>query len=336
MGIPAYWTRIAGTVAALATVSAVLTGCGQQSGATPAPSNGAALGGFPRTVPHAMGTARIERPPRRVLAMDQAFVDAAVALETPIVGYTTFTAKDPGLLPYLGAAGKTYGKGAVSVGLLTDPKAEKIAQVRPDLILSSKVRHEAGYRQLAKLGVPVVFSANVGVTWKQDLRLTARALGKERLAEQRIKAYEQRAKKIGDAVRLKSGKNPTVSVVRFAGEPTTRLYTQNSFIGGILFGDIGLARPKGQPTSKDIAVDVSQERIGDFDADHIFIAAYDDGTGGTATIQRKFQQNPLWSTLRGQQHNVADNAWLTSVGIVGANVVLDDVARTFGVDPARS
>lgn len=37
----------------------------------------------------------------------------------------------------------------------------------------------------------------------------------------------------------------------------------------------------------------------------------------------------------GNVHDVADEIWMTSVSVQGAHLVLDDLARIFGVDDAR-
>lgn len=285
-----------------------------------------------RKVEHAMGTTEISGKPQRVVALDASFTSAAMALDTKVVGYTTFGGRK-GLPDYLGEDKKAYGSEAEWVGTLSDPNMEKIVQTNPELILSAKVRHEQQYDQLSEIA-PTVFSRTTGATWKENLLLTGRALGKEKLAQRKLDAYEQRAKTVGDNIRAKVGHNPTMSIVRFAGEPTVRLYTANSF-PGIVQDDTGLARPKGQPKSDGIKVDISQERILDLDAEHIFITVYPDEAGKAAEVQSKFASNPLWSKLSGKKHEVSDIVWMTSVGIHGAHAILDDLAKTFGVDPAR-
>jgi iron complex transport system substrate-binding protein len=44
----------------------------------------------------------------------------------------------------------------------------------------------------------------------------------------------------------------------------------------------------------------------------------------------------LEAVKAGHVHDVADEIWMTSVSVQVAHLVLDDLARTFGVDPARS
>ncbi|MER6506853.1 iron-siderophore ABC transporter substrate-binding protein [Nonomuraea sp. NPDC001636] len=287
-----------------------------------------------RTIEHAMGSTRISGQPKRVVALDQSFVDAVLTLETPVIGYTTYRSIDTKLPDYLGPLVARYGKEATPVGTLEQPSLEKIAALKPDLIVSAKVRHEALYDKLSKIA-PTVFSETTGAIWKENLRLMGRALGKEDLADARIKAFEQRAGTIGAAIKEKAGgKLPTVSIVRFAGEPTVRLYVEKSY-SGVVLKDVGFPRPEGQPTKDDaIAVDVSQERIADLDADHIFVATYPDPASDGP--KEKFVGNPLWGRLKGDKHEVSDLTWMSAVGIQGAHAILDDLARTFAVDPAKA
>ncbi|MFI0419338.1 ABC transporter substrate-binding protein [Spongiactinospora sp. 9N601] len=288
---------------------------------------------YPRTIKHAMGETVIPAQPKRVVALDQSFVDAVLSLETEVVGFTTYRAIDEKLPDYLGAALQKYGSAAKAVGTLEAPSLEQVIALKPDLIVSAKVRHEALYDKLSKIA-PTVFSETTGAIWKDNLRLMGQALGKEDVADTKIKQYEERAAAIGAAIGEKNGgKLPTVSVVRFAGEPTVRLYVEKSY-SGVVLKDVGLPRPADQPTSDQIAVNISQENIAQLDADHIFVAVYPDPAVGE--IKQKFEGNPLWGRLKGKKHEVSDLTWMSAVGLLGAGIILDDLATTFGVDPATT
>lgn len=328
-------TRPAATGLAAALVATLaLAGCagGTQSSSDTSPGGG--RGAFPRTVTHAMGTTEIPAQPKRIVALDATFVDAAFSLDTPIVGYTRYDGSGDALPAYLGAQRRTLGGDAKVVGSLSEPSLEAIAALHPDLIVSAKVRHEQIYDQLSRIA-PTVFSQTTGATWKDNIRLLARAIGKEDLAEQRIDAYQHRAKVVGDEIRSAAGGNPTVSVVRFVGGGPARLYYRSSFVG-IVLDDAGLARPPSQDVSDPakIAAEISEEKIGDAEADHIFVTTYADPSGAAAQDADRFRANPLWGRLHGKIHEVSDTTWMTAVGLQGANVILDDLAKTFGVDPA--
>ena len=309
-----------------------LTACGQAT--TTSPSAPAEQGWTAVTIEHAMGKTEIKDRPKKVAALDSSYVDATLALETEVVAYTRY--RTDGLPDYLAEDAAKYAKNAKAVGELANPNLEELATIAPDLIVSAKVRHEQIYDKLTKIG-PTVFSVTTGPTWKDNIRLLGKALGKEELANKKIADYEARAKKVGDAIRAKAGHNPSISLARFvAGEPTVRLYTEKSFPGGVLFADAGLARPQGQPTSEKISVDLSQEQISSLDAERIFVSAWADPKGETQKIKEQYSANPLWGQLKGEKHDVSDVVWVSSVSLQGAHAMLDDLAKGFGVDPTRS
>lgn len=305
-----------------------LSACGTSE---QAPTTGAV------TIEHAMGKTDIPAPPNTVAALDTSYIDATLALETELVAFTHYSGLGPDKHPeYINAEWEKYARNAKPLGELMQPDLEKLAGIAPDLIVSAKVRHAEIYDKLTKIG-PTVFSDSTGLTWKQNIRLLGRALGKEDLANRKIADYEARAKKVGDAIRAKAGRNPTISLVRFvAGEQTIRLYTPNSFPGTVLFADAGLGRAPGQPTSEKIAVNLSQEQLSTVEADRIFLSTWADPKGESKKIKEQYSANPLWGQLKGQQQEVPDLVWVASVSLQGAHAMLDDLAKGFGVDPARS
>jgi iron complex transport system substrate-binding protein len=293
-------------------------------------------GGYPRTITHAMGKATIENKPKTVAALDSSYVDAAVALGIKVVGATRYPAASKQLPDYLPAEDKKFAADAKIVGEQDTPDIEKLYDAKPDVIVSAKIRHEKIYDELSNVA-PTVFSESTGLTWKDNIRLLAEAFGKEKVAEEKINAYEERAKKIGAAIKKKYGADTSVTLARFTeGESTVRLYSSASFPGTV-FADTGLKRTEGQPDTKDsIKIDLSQEEIGKLDADRIFVATYADPRENKENPKKRFQANPLWGTLKGETTDVNDTSWITSVSLQGANVILDDLAEQFGVDPARS
>jgi iron complex transport system substrate-binding protein len=306
----------------------LLASCGSPQGAETGESTDS---GYPVTVDHVMGTTEIPSKPVRVVALDQTFVDAAFTLGIPLAGFTDLSPNADRLPAYLGEFRSTLGKDAVSLGELDNPNLEQLASLRPDLILSAKIRHEEIYDELSRIA-PTVFSETTGPTWKENLRLLAEAMGEEEAAEERIARYESRAKAVGDAIRAKEGRNPTISLIRFLGQEN-RLYQKASF-SGVVLEDTGLARPPSQDVD-DFAVAVSEERIPDADADRIFYTVYD--LEDARAARERFQANPLWGRLQGEVTEVSDEVWGLAVGLQGAEAMLDDLAKSFGVpSPPRN
>lgn len=320
---------VARTGAVLLTALLIAIGCARPDAEpTRTPATGAG-GAFPRTVTHVMGRTEIPAEPTRIVALDQTFVDAALALDMAVVGFTDIRGSDGATPPYLAAPMARLAPNARSVGELTSPSLEQIAALKPDLIVSAKARHEAIYGKLSRIA-PTVFNQTTGPTWKDNLRLLAEATGKEELARTRLTDYEQRAKTIGDAIRAAQGKNPTITVIRFS-DLQTRLYQRASFSGSVL-ADTGLARPPSQDVDA-FAMEFSQERTLDADADQIFLTVAE---SDSAPVRDRFTSNPLWSRLTGEVHEVSNDVWIAAVGLLGAHAVLDDLAKTFSVDPAAT
>lgn len=285
-----------------------LAGCA----APPSP----AADGPVRTVVHAMGSAEVTGSPQRVVVLDTGELDAVLALGITPVGAVT-AGPDTGFPSYLG----DRVAGVEQVGTIADPNLEAIAALQPDLILSSKVRHEDIYGALSAIA-PTVFAESVGVVWKDNLRLAGEALGRPADADRLLDELRTRAQEVG--ARFGDPAATTVSMVRFMPR-SPRLYAAGSFIGTLL-ADAGLARPPGQQVAETF-VEVSPEQIGVADADLVLYGAY---LSAGADAQAAVLAGPLWSTLpavvAGRAHAVADDLWYLGIGPIAAGAVLDELA----------
>ncbi|WP_327347827.1 iron-siderophore ABC transporter substrate-binding protein [Streptomyces europaeiscabiei] len=289
---------------------------------------GADSAAFPRTLKTVMGDVRIPAQPKKVVVLDTGELDDVTLLGVDPVGAVAPHFKTEGGFPtYLeGELGNT-----TDVGPLLEPNLEKIASLRPDLILSSKVRHEKVYDKLSAIA-PTVFTETTGGVWKENLKVHAEALGLEDEAAAELKEYETRAEALGAAIEKKDGTMPTVSVVRFVAGPT-RLYASNSY-SGVVLDDVGFQRPKSQ-ISDDPAVtmkDVSPEEIDQADADLIFVTTADTPD---KTQQKQVTSNPVWKDLPavkdGKVFEVPDETWMSGIGVQAAEEMLADIAKAAGV-----
>ncbi|MDV6282246.1 iron-siderophore ABC transporter substrate-binding protein [Rhodococcus jostii] len=322
---------VAGAVALAAAATFSITSCSSSDDSAAASSTTSSTGQFPRTVDHFRGSTEIPAAPQRIVALDNSFTDAVLLLEAPLVGYVDY--REPGLPDYLGASRDEFAAEAESVGKVSTASLEQIAALQPDLIISAEVRDGKNYEQLSAIA-PTIFTETTGPTWKDNIRLVGKALGKEELAEQKIGAYEERAVAVGAEIN-DTASNPVISVVRFAGEPTARLYRTTSF-SGIVLSDAGLARPQSQgpdPADPDnIMQAISPELISEAEGDAILVSTWQDPAGKSAEAAKPFLESPLWQTLKGRKIDVDDARWMSPVSIQGAHLILDDLSDTFGVD----
>lgn len=281
---------------------------------------------FHVTIEHAMGTTTIDGEPQRIVALDSSFADATLLLEKDLVGIATYRGYTTDLPDYLGEERTEHGSEVVSVGDISAPSLEKIAELEPDLIVSAKIRHEALYDQLSKIA-PTIMSETTAHLWKDNLRMLGKAVGEEDKAAEEIAEYEAAAKEVGTAINDKAG-NPTISVTRFLDGPT-RLYQKKTF-SGVVLQDAGLARPESQDVD-DFSLEISEENIAAADGDKVFVTVYEDDEGQAKGTKAAFERNPLWKPIAPKVVEVSDTYWMTSVSLQGAWYILADLATAFDV-----
>lgn len=323
-------TRALGALAAagLMALTAACGGSGATQGATTSTGADAA---FPRTIATAKGDVTVPKKPERVVVLDTAELDSVTLLGITPVGAIPPHLSDGAAFPaYL----KDKVNGTTVVGTSAEPKLDVITSLKPDLILSNKVRHDKIYDQLSKIA-PTILTETTGFPWKANLAIHAKALGKEQEAQAALSAYEARAKKVGEAITAKNGgKAPTVSVTRFmAGK--IRMYQKQNF-SGVILADCVLARPAAQSADK-FDNEISPELIDKADADVVFVTT---AVSPEKTQKQAVETSPLWAQMSavrsGKVINVKDEVWMSGIGVQAANLVLDDLATAFGVDPQRS
>ncbi|MET8350282.1 MULTISPECIES: iron-siderophore ABC transporter substrate-binding protein [unclassified Micromonospora] len=308
--------RLVAALAAAVALGVGLTACGESD-----PVAGSATGET-REITHAMGTTKVPAEPKRVVVLDTDKIDTALSLGvTPVGAATAGEAKS--WPTYFGADKLASIK---EVGVLTEPDLEAINALKPDLILGSKFRQEKFYDELSAIA-PTVFTDKVGITWKENFLLDGKALGHEQQAKDLLAAYEKRAKDFGTTLGDAAARK--VSIVRFL-PGNIRVYGPDSF-SGIVIGDTGLGRPERQQLAnkEDKRFDlVSPERINEVDGDVIFVTAYGDKA---AAEQAKMTAGTLWKGLgavkAGKAYPVADEVWMTGIGVGAANKILDDLAK---------
>ncbi|MFG2758366.1 ABC transporter substrate-binding protein [Streptomyces wuyuanensis] len=287
---------------------------GDAAAKTAAMGTDAKAGQFPRTLTHAMGTTELKSAPKRVVVLDVGELDNVVSLGVEPVGYAPAEGDD-GIPSYL----KKDAGSPRSVGTINNLNLEAIAQLKPDLILGSRLRAADKYKELSQIA-PTVFSIRPGFTWKENFRLNAAALDRTAVAKAKLDAYEKNAARLGTDI---GADKPTVSMVRYMPD-RIRLYAKASFIGTIL-DDAGLPRPANQQI-EDLATEISPERIDEADADWIFTGVYGDPA---KTKRDTARSNPLWKNLKavesGRAEDVPDETWYLGLGVTAAEEVLADL-----------
>jgi iron complex transport system substrate-binding protein len=314
--------RAAAALALAAAFAVTATACGSSDDDAKSSSTAGSGGKHPVTT--AMGEVEVPDRPRRVVVLDTDALDSAVTLGVKPVGAT---------IAFAGAPLSTYLpedkiKGIKTVGLIGEPNLEAINELKPDLILSSKVRDEKSYKELSQIA-PTVFSETTGPNWRENFQLHADALGKEDEAKKVVAGYEAKVKELRDELGgAEKAKELKVGFVRFVEGADTRLYLNDTFVGSI-FKDLKVGRPANQ--DKDgFSLDVSPERIDEANADVIFHSTYGDPKKAKET---SITSGQLWKGLDAVQEKKAfkvdDNLWMLGIGYTGAEKILDEIEQNY-------
>ncbi|MFD7060136.1 iron-siderophore ABC transporter substrate-binding protein [Streptomyces sp. NPDC059906] len=195
------WRRLAAALSAAALGVGLLAGCGSDSddpadeagGGTPA-----AAGAFPVTVEHAFGTTKIDKAPERVVSVGYTDDQTVLAFGIKPVGMVDQYPNPAGQSPDINTQwpwvkdkwGDTKPEVIMKNGD-TGPNYEKIAALRPDLIVAvySEI-DQAAYDKLSKIAPTVgrtkgekePFSA----PWQDNALHIAKALGKAEEGEKMV------------------------------------------------------------------------------------------------------------------------------------------------------
>ncbi|WP_328318155.1 ABC transporter substrate-binding protein [Streptomyces sp. NBC_00388] len=304
--------------ALLLTGALALTACGSGDSSGKPPAGAVAT----HTMKTAMGDVRVPDHPHRVVVLDTAELDSAITLGVKPVGATHADAKSgfPDYLPRSAVAGTK------DVGALAQPNLEAIAALKPDLILTSKIRHGDKYGELSAIA-PTVMTENTGYPWKANFRVHAEALGRQAEAERTVTAYAAHIRKVVTALGGPAKAAATkVGVVRFVEGADIRIYGRKNYIGTVLT-DLGVGRPAITDKAEDgFSYDVSPERIDLADADVLFHSTYGDPAKAKETSTTR---SGLWKGLTavrdGKAFGVDDQLWIQGIGYTAADRILDEL-----------
>jgi iron complex transport system substrate-binding protein len=262
--------------------------------------------------------------PMRVVTLFQGATDCAVVLGVTPCGVVDSWSEKP-TYRYLRQA-----LGAVlHVGLETQPSLEDIALLKPDLIVASSFRHERIAPLLRQIA-PVLMLEEV-FEFKKTLALMGAALQRQQQADEMLNRWQQRVVQLRQQLQQTFAGRwpPTVSILDIR-EDHIRSYLPASFPGSVI-GELGFDWSDSSREASGVSIKLtSKESLAVVNADIFFVFL----RAQNAAVQRNYEslvQHPLWLQMRapqqGQVWQVDGIAWSLSGGMLGANLMLDDVAR---------
>ncbi|WP_224386200.1 ABC transporter substrate-binding protein [Pseudonocardia sp. ICBG1293] len=292
-------------VALAALLTLILAGCSGPAGDASGSADAT------RTVATARGEVTVPAAPQRVVVLEPVQLDTAVALDAEPVGAAVLS-EGTGVPAYLGEPGTRV----TVVGTVAAPDLERIAAQQPDLILGTESRHAALYDRLSAIA-PTAFLASQADPWRDNVRFVGRALGREAGTEQLLTRYEDRC---AEVARTHDTAGRTAQMIR-PRDGLLTLYGPTSFAGSTL-ECAGFTIP-ARDWENSISVDLSPELVQQARADEVFLTAADPSAASAVP--------PSVAAVRGQAfprlHPVDQSVWITGVGPLGGQKVLDDIER---------
>lgn len=311
MRSPVTTTRT-GTGLLAAAVVALLAACSGGSGAGTAATDGASTPAAEAShvVEHARGETEVPGAPTRVVVLEPVQLDTAVALGVVPVGAAVLN-EAAGVPAYLG----DEAAGIETVGTVQEPNVQKIAALAPDLIIGTESRHSALYDQLSDVA-PTVFMASQADPWQDNVQFTAEALGDTAGADALLTAYDDRCAAIADEL---DTAGTTAQLIR-PRDGILTLYGPTSFAGSTL-ECVGLTTPE-RDWEDSISVDLSPELVLEATADLVLVTTTD--VTDESTVPEAVRAN---ADALGTVELVDQSTWITGVGPLGGQAVLDDIER---------
>lgn len=282
---------------------ALLGGLGLSASAQTAPCKG-------QTVTHAMGQTCVPGVPKRVVALEWAYAEDVLALGVQPVG----VADIKGYNEYVRIP-VTLAAGVQDVGTRQQPSLEKLRALKPDLILTTRLRAAQNYPQLAVIAPTLVFDTYGGESQYGEMRSTfsviAGALGRSGTARQVLSNLDARLDRVrGDLKAAGRGGEGFVFAQAYTGgggTPTMRLFTKNSMVSQIL-ERLGLVNAwKAQPQPYGFT-EVSLEALAGLNTKNfLYVTQKEDAVFAAPSIK------PLWQGLpfvkAGRAYGLDERTW---------------------------
>jgi iron complex transport system substrate-binding protein len=275
---------------ALGVTAAGLTGCSTSGSADPTVSAKPAAG-FPVTVPGKLGKTTVTAAPKRVVAAGYLRdTDLALALGAPLVGVARNVALPGGIAPW------QHLKGSPTLFDATDGvPAEKVAALRPDLILASDDYTLAkDYAKLSGIAPTLGYTTAPGQDdWTEMTRRAGAVLGRRKQADALVAKVKGQ---VADARKKLAGAAGKTFAFGPVSSPS-ELYVINSAkdASAVFLSQLGLTispkvtkLPTGDTPQR---ASVSPERLDVLDADVLIL------TYLKPDVRQKVEANPLFRRL---------------------------------------
>jgi iron complex transport system substrate-binding protein len=238
-----------------------------------------------RIVQSVKGDVEIPANPERIVDISGSSEELLILGHTP-VGTANVDSYETDKLPKYVEKDLKDAK-IVGHSMMDTMDVEAILATNPDLIIMSQ-RQEKIYDQLKEIA-PVVMMKDYANDWKSKLIDVSKLFDQEADAKKWIKAYDEKAEKLGKEVISKNGDETYLTVLASQGQ---FMVFSNAGLGTVINDDMKLARPENMPKQDSITLPmISMEGLTKIDPDHIVVIATD-------SDKKDLENSTVWSQIR--------------------------------------
>lgn len=278
-----------------------------------------------KTIVHDFGTTKLKKVPKRIVILDNLYGEILNPLDITPVGATTGQADSQEFSTLF----KKQYKDAkvVSVAWQGSPDLDKIAELKPDLILMTGEQEDL-YEELSEIAPTVGYQINTDENWdyhETSLKV-AEIFDKRDEMKKDLDRVDAREAVFAENVKAKFG-NQKLMYLRVT-DNDIRYYAYGHF--GYLYDTYHFNRAKTF-NPNDMFQVIDPDKLKEINPDLLIVQA-----DSQELLDNKLKNNPVWSSLKAVQNNkviYADySTYMLGFGIVSQEAIMKQISDEWGLN----
>ena len=278
-----------------------------------------------KTIVHDFGTTELKKAPKRIVILDNLYGEILDPLDITPVGATTGQADSQEFSTLF----KKQYKDAkvVSVGWQGSPDLDKIAELKPDLILMTGEQEDL-YEELSEIAPTVGYQINTDENWdyhETSLKV-AEIFDKRDEMKKDLDRLDAREAVFAENVKAKFG-NQKLMYLRVT-DNDIRYYAYGHF--GYLYDTYHFNRAETFNPDDMLQV-IDPDKLKDINPDLLIVQA-----DSQELLDNKLKNTPVWTSLKAVQNNkviYADySTYMLGFGIVSQEAIMKQISDEWGLN----
>ena len=278
-----------------------------------------------KTIVHDFGTTELKKAPKRIVILDNLYGEILDPLDITPVGATTGQADSQ---EFSTLFKKQYKDGkVVSVGWQGNPDLDKIAELKPDLILMTREQEDL-YDELSEIAPTVGYQINTDENWdyhETSLKV-AEIFDKRDEMKKDLDRLDAREAVFAENVKAKFG-NQKLMYLRVT-DNDIRYYAYGHF--GYLYDTYHFNRAETF-NPDDMFQVIDPDKLKDINPDLLIVQA-----DSQELLDNKLKNTPVWTSLKAVQNNkviYADySTYMLGFGIVSQEAIMKQISDEWGLN----